>query len=263
MFNEKIKLIWADKYKKHVQSVLSSLKGNRLHHYASAFNLAKIEIEKQKDNELAESDLLFNGICSMALRTDNAEEPFRPLFSGPNGRSMISDDLNDVHLNFLNASLTNIQDEQLKARIGDILWIRRKDHKAGNIATTAYLKSADALFDPNTFVYFTTYLERGLLLAGYFGRHKTTFKEIVKFLENKIDDTKKLESGLCLAKLLNIWFDYVRTEKKIEQYSKIAFEASELRKQNNEYLQEREFLNICVKFSHSLKKDEDTQNAYC
>lgn len=77
---------------------------------------------------------LLSDVCSMMLSPDSANEPFKPLkdfrHSG-SGRSATPDDLSEADLVFFAEIVETIDDPWLKARLGDLVWLRtRKVHFA-------------------------------------------------------------------------------------------------------------------------------------
>ncbi|WP_293068638.1 MULTISPECIES: hypothetical protein [unclassified Moorena] len=53
--------------------------------------------------------------------------------------------LTEEQLNFLAEIAPEISDHELKARVADILWVRRRDHPMAQLSITAYLESATTL----------------------------------------------------------------------------------------------------------------------
>lgn len=60
-------------------------------------------------------------------------------------RSFIPDDLANQDLVALHGILHEIEDAEYRARVADVLWIRRKDFKAAHTGVAAFLKSAERL----------------------------------------------------------------------------------------------------------------------
>lgn len=84
---------------------------------------------------------LLRDIASMCIRSDDPTEPLAPMWQRHDQRSAIPSDF-DPALPFLADILPHIDDPELKARVGDVVWLRRRDHKAAREAVTAYLAAA-------------------------------------------------------------------------------------------------------------------------
>lgn len=79
---------------------------------------------------------LLGAVTSTALRAHNKAAPFLPDW-------LIS--FTDDHLNLFAALALDVEDAELRARLCDVLWMRRHDVKMARQAVDAYLESAHAL----------------------------------------------------------------------------------------------------------------------
>ena len=76
----------------------------------------------------------------MRLIPENRNQPYQPVFTSPEGRTAIPDDLTEPEITLLEQFIDNVDDHWLKARIADILWLRRspRDRKFAVEAIDAY-----------------------------------------------------------------------------------------------------------------------------
>lgn len=83
----------------------------------------------------------FASLCSMALTPESPNEPYRPFISSSNSRSMIPDDLTGEELIFIESILGHIDFPLLKARLADLLWLRKRPRNVehARIVITSYL----------------------------------------------------------------------------------------------------------------------------
>ena len=77
---------------------------------------------------------------------DSLAEPYVPMSRSGRGRSPVPDDLTDEDLAVLPPLLETLTEPALRARIHDVLWIRRRDFRAALQAVDAYLLAAEKLF---------------------------------------------------------------------------------------------------------------------
>jgi hypothetical protein len=91
----------------------------------SAFRAKQDFARKEGDKELEEFMHLLWGVFSMYFQFGKGG-PFGPLMSGPQGRTLIPEDLTDDELIKLEELLDVSSNSQFIARISDVLWIRRK-----------------------------------------------------------------------------------------------------------------------------------------
>lgn len=60
------------------------------------------------------------------------------MFELQGSRSDIIDDFDENHLDVLAEIVSDISDPELRARIGDVLWIRKREHNFAELAIEAY-----------------------------------------------------------------------------------------------------------------------------
>lgn len=83
----------------------------------------------------------FASLCSMALTPESPNEPYRPFITSSNSSSMIPDDLTVEDLIFIESILGHIDIPLLKARLADLLWLRKrpKSVEHARIVISSYL----------------------------------------------------------------------------------------------------------------------------
>jgi hypothetical protein len=120
------------------------------------------------------------------------------------------DDLTLDQLNSLKAVLEEIQDHDLRARAADLLWNRRRDHKAAMLAVDAYLEASAALEAP-LWPPFVFRLERATTLAAALGRKKLLHSKVLDRVESLVAKYKnEAASGFLCARLIRILFFHGR-----------------------------------------------------
>lgn len=95
----------------------------------------------------------------------DAGQPFRPMLIMDGRRSMIPDDLSEHQLDRLTASFSEVNDPEYRARVGDVLWLRRRDAAAAREAVSCYIASGQRLEDPDHWVPAMERYERAVRLA--------------------------------------------------------------------------------------------------
>jgi len=75
---------------------------------------------------------LLADLCSMHLRPDNVSEPFGPMLAMGGRRSAIPDDIDDHLLLFLSDIAAELDDAHLRARVFDVLWLRRRPRQVSD-----------------------------------------------------------------------------------------------------------------------------------
>lgn len=109
----------------------------------------------QNANEATEAEKrkvlwLLADACSMMLKPESHQNPFRPMISSAGGRSALPEDFDDSDISFFENMLNEIDDVRLKARLSDILWLIRspKNVEHAKTAIDAYLQFS---LEPDSF----------------------------------------------------------------------------------------------------------------
>ncbi len=74
---------------------------------------------------------LLGDACSMMLSPKSPNEPFKPAIVMRGQRSVIPEDLSESDITFLSEIVDNIDDPWLKARLADLVWLRRRPRDVG------------------------------------------------------------------------------------------------------------------------------------
>jgi hypothetical protein len=128
------------------------------HHLAAAFR-------KRSEADPTLGWQLLHDIFSFLFKADRVAEPFGPIMVMNGKRSMVPDDLTKSQLDALDAKLNAVDDPEFQSRIGDVLWLRRRDAKAARTAVMAYVASGVRLEDPEHWIASMERYERALRLA--------------------------------------------------------------------------------------------------
>lgn len=78
-----------------------------------------------------------------------------------------------------------MNDPDLRCRVGDILWLRNRDHVSARLAARAYFESAKTHEDPYNWVFSVDRYDRGIRLARQLG-DRTAVNEMLDHLENRV-----------------------------------------------------------------------------
>lgn len=81
---------------------------------------------------------LLSGACSMMLRPDSVNEPFKPLSVIDGSRSALPEDLSESNIAFYRKVANAIDEPWLKARLSDLVWLTERDYQFALKAIDAY-----------------------------------------------------------------------------------------------------------------------------
>jgi len=169
---------------------------------AAAFSVAKA---KSGDDRW---DLLVQ-IFQMMLRAGNTVEPFGPISTYGDRRSMIPSDLTTEQLAALRSIYPGPDHNGYRARVGDVIWLRCHDAQAGEMAANTYSKLGEQLETSAHPYEAGAHFERGVRLAMQINRKGKQVQQHIEFAVARamaVDPTTtgRLSTDL-LALLYGIW----------------------------------------------------------
>jgi hypothetical protein len=173
--------------------------------YYQVFGKAATECRDAGD-EIGERVYSFlNVVASFHATPDSRTSPYQPMWQKSDGtRSLNPDDLTDQDLDALQGIVHEIDDPEYRARVADVLWIRRKDYKAAKIAVPAFLQSAQRLKTDDLWPPYIDRLDRAAQISGKKG-FDAECKSVIDTVEAAIVEFEhNPKSGLLCNRLMGI-----------------------------------------------------------
>ena len=186
------------------EKAITESKERECNYYSSRFAAMASEAAQTSDVNTQEVFRLLSSLTSMYFKLDSPHQPFGPMTESHDRRTSIPDDFDDSRLNFLHEIVAEVSDPELRARIADVLWLRRRDYKMGEIAINAYLESAGALEDPEHWTATSDRLERALQVAVHLGRSAKMFTAVIERIEALLDKYNGEDPLYLSAKLMEL-----------------------------------------------------------
>ena len=143
-------------------------------------------------------------ISSYWLDNGSREEPLRPMLVTRTGRSGSPHDLSEDELDVLKGLVNAVPEPMLRARICDILWIRRKDHEAAGQAASDYLEQFRRCDDGNQWVSGIDELERAFAISRELGAQSECFTTCSEFVLRRISETSDSCDGAFAIRLMHL-----------------------------------------------------------
>lgn len=199
-----------------------------------AFNNAVREAHACEDKRKEKLFQLLTSSCSMILRPENINEPYKPFYPENEKRTVLPQDYNKSDLSFFECILPEVNNYMLKARLADILWLVKKprNHQFALIAIDNYLLFS---LEPNLFFGdIENAWKRAIDLSLQLREGaKDNLNKIIKTLYKKFQNAKYDDRfyALKISKLLK--FSQLPTNKfnlianKLKKYGKKAIEAKD------------------------------------
>jgi hypothetical protein len=174
--------------------------------YSESFRV-QAEGSRAKGNEKGRIvfELLCN-ICSYGFDARQISDPFPPRMHFGNRRTPTPVDVAEKDLELLGELALEVEDPELKARLADLVWVRKRDHRCAEMAIDAYLQSASRLETGPVFQFSVHRLERSLRLAVLLG-NRPLFAKVVQEIENVIERQQPSEPLRC-AYLMELLMEF-------------------------------------------------------
>jgi Domain of unknown function (DUF4209) len=243
----------------NVDSVINSFEKNIDRDYSSQFN--KLAETAKNAGELDNFTVwcLLAAITSMCLRASNTQEPFSAMFIMADCRSAVPEDLADNSLDALSEWLPDILDHELKARIADLLWLRRRKPEYAQVAIHAYLEEAKAIEDPEHWPPCAERLERAFRLAAMF-RRKTPddFTNIANYIEETLDRYDGSDPLFLSVRFLGLLADFKYGDPS--KYTNLATSIAEAARSTGNWHKAEQAWKVAEAWS-SILKDDDVRNS--
>jgi len=213
--------------KSNWQKVIELSEEKECDYYSSEFFKKARECEEKNDRKNQEIFTILGDIASMMLESESHAEPYHPVAVFHDKKSAIIDDYSDEVIDILAGLVSDIKDPEMRARIGDIVWLRKRDYKVAKETINSYLESADLLEDPENWTQCAERIERALRLSMALGKKDESFDKVISHIESVL---KKYDGKdpLFLSQRLMSFLLEVRqghVENYIELSNKIAQDA--------------------------------------
>lgn len=172
-----------------------------------------------KDATDEDTKLLFRTlgiICSFYPQYGNLAEPYRAAIIDGDRRTTIPSDLTDADIETVEALLPIAKDAALRARLADVLWLRKKSaHEAARGAVIDYLSSARGSLKPTGWLYAVEAFQRALQLATKLGRKNEPYAKAEAAILQAIEDPVVREERFLACHLLSLIRDLRIGDPKI------------------------------------------------
>lgn len=216
------------------QDEIDSVDRRSVDRYSTLFFDKAKELAEEGDIDASRVYRFLGDVCSLHLKDDDPNEPFEPRMVIANGRTAALNDFLDEDLDLMSEFLEEVEDPDLKARIADILWTKRRDHEAAETAVEAYLDSAENLLDPESWSTGFKRIERAVEITRMLGNEdlRNTAEDFVLDVLDEIEgkDKKYLTYNLLELLLGQGLGDLVDLAQRSEEAAEFAESDSKWRK---------------------------------
>lgn len=202
--------------------------------------------------------ILLGGVTSMMLKESSTTEPFAPMFVKPEYRSAVIDDFCDEHLRVLSEIVFDILDPEIRARIADILWIKKRDIRIAELAIKSYLESAIVLEDPIQWTHCAERIERAFRLGASLGKNAGYLDQVISHIEAVLDKYNGEDPKFLSNKLMGFLLEQRKGDGK--KYSLRSEKLAKRAESNGDWYRARTYWETKAQW-YSIEKDETNKRA--
>jgi hypothetical protein len=195
-------------------------------------------------------------MTSFSLNLDPKEQPFHPKVVLQNYRSAVLADIRDAQLDVLREVAPQIIDPEMRARIGDILWVRKRDFRMAQLAIEAYLASATRLEDPQSWPPCERRIKRAVQLAASLGRTGEYFSKTLAHVEAVLDKYNAEDPRFLSAEMMELLLTY--RPRDASKYAALAEKAASRAEAERDWHRARTYWKLTARW-RSLEKETDLE----
>lgn len=239
------------------QSVIASCEEKQCERYFDSLAKKSTELATNGDEIGKQVFRFLATICSFHANYDSTDNPYGPWWRN---RALMAEDLTDEDLQALSELLPAIEDAEFRARIADILWECKKDHKAGRVAVEAFIASAKELEGGEFWSLSVERLERALQLSAKLEYGKELFQNTLCIVEEAVADAlRETSSGLKAARLMDVLIGFKAGDPN--HYSQAAEAFAKRLTTDGEWNFAEEYWWVASRWHRRAKREEDALRA--
>ncbi len=197
------------------EDVISDVKKKGCQYYFTPFSNA---LKANQDEVSTRVFTTLSQISSFHFRPDNTNEPYGAMMIMEGSRSAIPDDLSDEQLEALADKIDSF-DIDLKARIADVLWLRKRNFPMALKAIESYIEASHYLLEySDNWVHTFECIERSFKLAKSLGKGASTqYEMVVENIQKLLIEQDALEIQYFSLRLMELL-----RETKIDNFEELA-----------------------------------------
>jgi len=192
-------------------------------------------------------------ICYWRLRPDDEQAPFDSVCEGGTLH-----DISDAQVETIASIVPVISNSELRARLSDLVWVRRRDHRLARTAAADYVTSAERLITRQHVVGVKERLSRAVQLAARLGRNEALFADTIQRI-TAIAQRSEIQH-CTLANCLDVLCDSRADE--VSHFYQLAVERAEaIAKDQSNLLWERRFWELASVFAGRMGDKQSARSA--
>ena len=226
--------------------------------YADVFLERAKESRAVGDEEVARAWTILADLCQVALRPGEPNEPFRPMWEDPGGRTMVPGDMDRESAAAVRQLGLAANDGELRARLLDVTWDRVRDPEAARQAVKSYLAAAKALFDPEQWTQYAARIERAARLARQLS-DQSLLDEVLGEIEDRVVELDGADPLFLSCRLMELLQEFDCGDPA--SMRDIAAKGARLAEARSDFERARTYHDLVVGWSRRAGDDEGERGA--
>ncbi len=205
---------------------------------------------------------LLGKVFHFMFEPENKEQPFAPVggvCKDGSPSSLIPDMITGDQLDALQASFHDVDDPEYQSRIGDVLWLRRKDHNAARVAVKAYLEAGKRIEHPEDWTPGMERYERAARLTRQIEKDGELSKPVLWHIESRVLHYDGSDPSYFTSKALKVLAEFKYGD--FEKLAEIAGRVAEDSLKNDNFRRARFYYDAQIKHLNLSKKKEQVEEA--
>jgi hypothetical protein len=231
------------------EEVVKNSEEKTCNHYSRLFWIKSQEAENQGNTQLQVTLAVLSGITSLTLKSESPEQPFYYMD--------FINNISDEYLAILKEWVLDISDYEIKARIADVLWIRKRDYQMAQIAIDSYLETAKLLDNPERWTLSVERIERAIRLA-YQANQKTHKDKVITYIESVLDKYNGEDLSFLSAKLMELLQEFKKGDPL--KYAVISEKAARRAETEHNWHKARNYWEIAIGW-HPKNQDDNQERS--
>jgi hypothetical protein len=237
------------------EKVLDDCKEKEIFHFAAAFRREAFRAENDGDAARAALFYFLYEIASIAWEPGSAVDVFRPQCTFSDGkRTRVPADYSEQEAELIRDLVPTVVDPEMRARLADVGWERKRYFPCAKAAIEAYLESAARLEDPVNWSSGAKRLARALNLARML-RNKELVNSALSNIEATLDRYNGSDPLFLSANLMELLLKV--GEGDPTKYAALSANAANAAETGGDWRRTRTYLEIRAKWlTHAGRKPD-------
>ena len=192
------------------ENVVQTAEKKKCSNYRHLFAAKAGEAQEAGNEQARVVFVLLYAATSLHLNDPSSStSPFCPMLTDFDGRTPDVDDFTDEQLEVFRLVIPKITDPEIRARIADIVWVRKRGYQLAEKAVSAYLASARRLEDTEKlWPPCIDRVKRAVTLAVLHGRNSQMFSPVIAHIEDMLARAKDENTSFLPAELMKVLLEH-------------------------------------------------------